>query len=155
MSTDYPLGVLTDENKIRGYALFETLSALVPSFATGGIDNQIQARDFDPDQPQKVAISFDLTSPRTLPADFFEYTAEVTIDPGVPFGEQLATFTNCIGSTSVFEQESILVQVTNYRMTFTALSNLLKRLETHASVILPCLPVASSEEYEVEGPVIA
>jgi hypothetical protein len=153
MSTDYPLGVLTDENKIRGYSAYTTLLALVPDFDIGGVSNQVGTPGFDPAAPQKVSVSFSLSLPRTLPADCYEYEVEVTVDPNVLFWDQPAMLVHCTGSDG-FEEGTVLVQQTVYRMKFKALINILKGLSDHADVILPCLSAESSDEFEFPGPVV-
>lgn len=146
---DFPLSVLTAENKVTGYAVFQALEACMEA-GCQSVHNQPQASDYNPDQAQKIWIEFDLEQTQNMPKACFEYLAEVTIDPDVPFWSQLASLSHRKAPCPSF-QGSVEIHETTYRMTLRALCNTLIRLPEHAATILPCLPVADMDDFVVEA----
>jgi hypothetical protein len=146
---DFPLSVLTVENKLTGFAVYQALEACMSAGALG-IQNQPQAADYQPDQPQKACIEFDLALGENMPKGCWEYYAEVTIDPTVPFWSQLASLTHREAPCAAFKGQVDITETT-YRMTLRALCNTLPQLRDHAEKILPCLPVAEMNDYTLKA----
>jgi len=134
--TDPILSQLRPENQLYGFAVWQMLHSYLER---GSIDNQIGPSHYDSDSPQAVIVEFSYTD-QELPSDFFEYEVRVELDPTTDFSRQTAILT--IVTEAERLESSFYVRQTRYQLPLGNLMALLPQLKAHASLILPCLPVA-------------
>ena len=147
IASRYPLDLLTDENKLTGYALWKVLESHIDA-DMAGVNNQPQGTDYDAEKPQFFYFAFGHSSHdisySALPPDFYPYSVSFEV-----CHEPVGVFTVTTASPDGTSLTSFIITEVNYVITLTKFTKLLPQLadKKTASLMLQMLDVAETNEY--------
>ena len=114
------LDQLTEQNKLTGYALWESLTLLV-DYGTGGINNQLGNSGFDKTKPQGISLCWDHESTREqLGVDLYQYVLDCSIHPGTEISDHLVslTVTTKPFNLELVHQDIYIMKVKRFRLLY-------------------------------------
>lgn len=116
---DWPTSNFVEANKIQGYATYKMLEHII-DYGMCGVNNQPQAKDFDPKLPQEINMRFNYIGP-----DIPEWDIDVCIDPNVELNKQ-----KCLIRHTEIDVESELFTISHH---FCKLFQLLQVFEKNTN----------------------
>lgn len=146
---NYPLDIFLPDNKLYGFAIWQLLGALTDKSTehVSYIENQPQAKDFNPDKPQLITFSWS-ENEDALPIDLYEYSVKVQITPSTEFNDQPTTL---IRSEHICDwDDDPLISEVSYCLPLAQVLQLIPRIKDFGKEIFPCLPIQTSTDFVVE-----
>ena len=134
-ASDKYLDILLPQNRMYGFAISQSLDAVLPNVDCSGIHNQPQSTSWDESKPQGIERAWDVDELPDIP-DFYGWELKVIIDPSKDFNQQSCRVTR---STETFrnDDEVWLCSVTHV-MTLRALLHLLRQPKEAWDMLLGC-----------------